>query len=90
MSILPSWYFYQYCAYAFAIRLLYEPIQSQTDLDLSQQLIDKYLYLLEETFSINACTYTAHAHKHLSKQVVTHGPLHSNSMFIFEVIYKKN
>jgi len=87
-SILPSCYFYKYCAYVIAIRIYYEPIISNQDLLLAKTLIDYYLNTLEETFSINACTYTAHAHKHLYSQVLEHGSLHANSMFIFEVMFQ--
>ena len=70
--------------YALGVRLLYEPNDSEK-VERARVLIRAYHNQLEETFGVSAYTYTIHAHLHLSKQVLLHGPLHSHSQFVFEV-----
>ena len=75
LKFLPRNYFYYYCAYVFGIRILYEPIHSEVDLNLAKLIINKYVINLEEYFGKYAYNYSAHAHLHLSQQVENHGPL---------------
>ena len=78
-------FFYQYTAYVIAIRILWEPIKSETDLKLSELILKNYCREIEETFNINACLFTLHAHLHLVEQVKNHGPLNGHAQFFFEV-----
>ena len=82
IEILPEWFFYRFAAYVFAIRLLYEPIKSSIDLNSAEEILNKYVKSLEDTYNENAYTFTAHAHLHLAKCL--HGPLQSHSQFCFE------
>jgi hypothetical protein len=83
-------FFYQYAAYIIAIRTLWEPIKSENDLNMSESIIKQYCREIEETFDINACLYTLHAHLHLVEQVRAHGPLNGHAQFFFEVIKSRN
>jgi hypothetical protein len=84
IKYLSSAYFYKYASYVIAVRLLYEPIRDIQCLSLIKDIFIHYIKDLEETFSIEACTYTIHAHLHLVDQVKLHGPLHCHSQFAFE------
>ena len=79
--------FYHMASYICAIRLFYEPVQSLDDLQIADELIRNYFQGVEEHFSLSAYSYTLHAHLHLKKQVLEHGPLKDNSQFFFEVSY---
>ena len=79
--------FYQYAAYIIAIRILYEPIQSESDLKLGENILIMYCKAIEDSFDINACTYTLHAHLHLVDQVRRLGNLREQEQFIFEVFF---
>jgi hypothetical protein len=83
-------FFYQYAAYIIAIRTLWEPIKSENDLKLADSIIKQYCKEIEETFDVNACLYTLHAHLHLVEQVKAHGPLNGHAQFFFEVIICSN
>ena len=61
--------FFQYTAYVIAVRILHEPIQSEEDLKLAESILINYCKEIEDTFNLNACTYTLHAHLHLVEQV---------------------
>jgi hypothetical protein len=82
---LPEPYFYMLASYVIATRLLYEPIDELSEIDIAEKIFDKYHEQLAESFGDFAYTYTIHAHLHLAKQVRMHGPLKSHSQFVFEV-----
>jgi len=84
ISFLPSSYFYKFASYVIVIRILYEPIKNLEDLDVSEAILVNYIKDLEDTFSIQAYTFTIHAHLHLVDQVRLHGPLQCHSAFFFE------
>ena len=52
---------------------------------MAGDLIESYVKCLEDFFDVSVYDYTLHAHLHLRSQVEDHGPLHSNSQFVFEV-----
>ncbi len=85
MHTLPSPFWYLLCQYVLAIRILYEPIKKLDDVKLADELINSYVEKTDQIFGDEATTYTLHAHLHLPKQVLDHGPLHCNSQFCFEV-----
>lgn len=82
--ILTNNYFYKYATYFLCVRMLYEPIKDKSILDSIQEIFIMYIKDLKETFSIEACTYTIHAHLHLVEQVKLHGPLCCHTQFVFE------
>ena len=84
INILPSWYFYRLAAYVIAIRILYEPIKTNKDLENAEEIIKKYINSLDDTFNEYSYSYTVHAHLHLADQVRAHGPLQCHSQFCFE------
>jgi len=84
INILPSWYFYRLAAYVIAVRILYEPIKSNKDLENAEEIIKQYIKSLDDTFNEYSYSYTVHAHLHLADQVRTHGPLQCHSQFCFE------
>lgn len=84
LNVLPTNYLYKYLSYFLFVKILYEPIKSEEDLLLAENIIKYYIQSLEDDFSINAYTYTIHAHIHLPNQVRLHGPLHCHSQFFFE------
>jgi hypothetical protein len=86
MDILPNIYWNLLCIYVFAVRTLYEPIESIVDVSRAKELMETYFNNLDEFFGEYAYDYTIHAHLHLADQVIKHGPLHSHSQFVFEVI----
>ena len=47
---LETSFFYLLLTYVGAIRLLYEPIQNEADINLAEQLMSKYVYEFEEFF----------------------------------------
>ena len=84
MNYMPSIYFCHMACYLFAVRILYEPIDKQ-NLIIADQIIKKYIFFLGKYYGDYAYDFTIHAHLHLVKQVLEHGPLKSHSQFVFEV-----
>jgi hypothetical protein len=84
MWVLPPYYFYFLCGYVFSIRLLYEPINNEEDIEMAENILIKYVKELWSYFGLYAYDYTVHAHLHLADQVRMHGPLHCHSQFVFE------
>ena len=84
-SFLPPDYFYLLLTYVTAIRILYEPIKSASDINYTEELIEDYVFALDEYFGTDSYNYTVHAHLHLAEQVRNHGLLHGHSQFVFEV-----
>ena len=84
VNILPDWYFYRLISYIISIRILYEPVKNLNDLNIAEEILKNYVKDIEDSFSINALTYTLHAHLHLVDQVKAHGPLAFHSQFFFE------
>jgi hypothetical protein len=83
IGALSDWYFYRYVSYVIAVRMLYEPIENINCLKTVEDIFINYMKELNDIFSIEAYTYTIHAHLHLVEQVKQHGPLHSHSQFFF-------
>ncbi len=71
-------------SYIFAVRILYEPIFDKSVLEDSEHILNACVNSLLEKFGRYAYDYTLHAHIHLAEQVRLHGPLQSNSQFVFE------
>jgi len=78
---------YLLCQYVFSIRILYEPIQDKNAIKVADDLINSYVRLSSQIYGKEVADYTVHAHLHLPKQVMLHGPLHCHSQFVFEVNY---
>lgn len=85
MNILPTKYWYMLCLYVFSVKILYEPIKEKNELYIASDLINSYVKNTENIFG--EIDYTLHAHLHLPRQVLDHGPLHVHSQFCFEVTY---
>lgn len=86
MNNLSLIYFYHYCCYIFAIRLFYEPIESDNDTTLADEILKEYIKMLGQYYNDGAYDFTVHVHEHLASKVRLHGPLKSHSQFVFEVI----
>lgn len=86
LKYLPTEYFYLLASFAISIRLLYEPIATNT-VQLADEMLNKYFIALEDSFGIYSYDFTAHALLHLANQVRNHGPLHCHSQFVFEVLF---
>ena len=85
LDILPIDSWYLLCQYVFSVRILYEPIQSQSQITVANDLINSYVRLSSKIYGGEVADYTVHAHLHLPNQVLAHGPLHCHSQFVFEV-----
>jgi hypothetical protein len=68
----------------FAVRILYEPIEDKSVINLAEKMLEQYHLGVEDMFGEAAYGYTIHAHLHLAEQVRQHGPLHGTSAFVFE------
>jgi hypothetical protein len=84
IKIFPSWFFYRFASYVIALRIMYEPIKSNNDLNTAEVMMYKYVKSLEDTYDEYAYSFTVHAHLHLASQVRSHGPLQCHSQFCFE------
>ncbi len=85
LSFLDSELWYLLCQYVFSVRILYEPIQDRSVIKVADDLINSYVRLSSQIYGKEVADYTVHAHLHLPKQVLRHGPLHCHSQFAFEV-----
>ncbi len=75
MNFLTNNFWYLLCDYVFSVRFLYEPIDDKNELILAEKMINSYVRVAEEFFGEECADYTLHAHLHLPKQVLNHGPL---------------
>jgi hypothetical protein len=77
-------FFWFISAYVIAVRILYDKIESNSDIEIAKALISTFSNQVEDQLGLNFLSYTLHAHSHLGEQVKKHGPLHSHTLFIFE------
>ncbi len=77
LNALPTRYFYLISCYVIAIRHMYEPIEDENNLVVAENIIQQYFDSLQYEFG-------DYAHLHLPNQIRYHGPLKSNSQFVFE------
>ena len=82
LNILPIKIWYLLCQYVFSVRILYEPIQEQSQIQIADDLINSYVRLSSIIYGEEVADYTVHAHLHLPNQVLAHGPLHCHSQFV--------
>jgi len=85
LNFLASELWYLLCQYVFSIRILYEPIQDRSVIKVADDLINSYVRLSSKIYGKEVADYTVHAHLHLPRQVLLHGPLYCHSQFVFEV-----
>jgi hypothetical protein len=77
-------HFYHFALLSTALRFLHAVPISKARVQIAQVLLDNFVRILPNLYSIQECTYNSHALLHLPSQVLDHGSLAFTSAFVFE------
>lgn len=89
-GILNDKYLKNLLKYLIFLRILTQEAISVEEINDSKLLIDEFLKEYETLYGTDSMTYNAHAHQHLTMQVLRHGPINKISCFPFENMFKSS